>query len=237
MNNMNVKLHKYQRELIKKLILARSCQFNELLIEGLESEHMNYHLKQLIDLGFVKKSSSKYTLTDSGKDYSNLLDDEVEIVEKQPKTSVIIRGIRKNAKTGEIEHLLNRRLREPYYGKVGRLTGKVKFGETVEEATARELLEETGLQAKTFVLDEIYRKMRHREDGTFVQDVFFYIVLVKDFKGTLIEKTKFQENFWISEKDAKNDDSIDLYDDFEWVNDLNPRELKVTQNLAEAEGF
>ncbi len=237
MNNVNIKLHRYQRELIKKLILARKCKFNELIIDGLESEHMNYHLKQLIDLGFVEKSGDKYTLTDSGKDYSNLMDDDVKIIEKQPKTSIIVRAVRKNSSTGEVEHLVNRRLREPYYGKVGRLGGKVRFGEAIEEAAARELFEETGLTAEMLTLEQIYRKMRHRKDGTFVQDVFFYIVFAKNLRGKMIERTEYQENFWISENAAQKDKSVDLYDDFEFVNDIEPQKLKITQNVAVAEGF
>jgi len=107
MNNVNVKLHLYQRKLLQKMAVRERSRFNELLIEGLESEHMNYHLKQLMEVGFVVKEDIYYVMTDEGKDYSNLLDEERDIVEKQPKISVIIRGVRKN-KQGEMEHLLNK---------------------------------------------------------------------------------------------------------------------------------
>ena len=214
MNNVNVKLHLYQRKLLQKMAVRERSRFNELLIEGLESEHMNYHLKQLMEVGFVVKEDIYYVMTDEGKDYSNLLDEERDIVEKQPKISVIIRGVRKN-KQGEMEHLLNKRLRQPYYGKVGRLTGKVRFGETFEQAASRELYEETGLRAKTYRLQEIYRKMRHREDGVWVQDVLFAIMWVTEFSGTIIRKTEYQENFWITANELKNRDDLDAYDDLE----------------------
>ena len=61
--NVNIKLHFYQKELIKKLVTRPTLRFNELLIEELESEHMNYHLKQLINIGFVEKKKGKYNLT------------------------------------------------------------------------------------------------------------------------------------------------------------------------------
>ena len=123
----DIKLHYYQKDLVKKLTLS-SCgkHFNDLLIKGLESEHMNYHLKKLLEIGLVNKREDLYLLTDTGKDYSNLLDDGLTVTDKQPKTSIIIWGVRINSK-GEVEQLLNRRLRQPYYGKVGRLTGKVLF--------------------------------------------------------------------------------------------------------------
>ncbi len=215
--------------------MKRKSRFNDLLIDGLESEHMNYHLKKLVNLGLVEKCDNCYKLTDKGKDYSNLMDDDMKLVEKQPKTSVILRVIRKDPKTGYIQLLLNRRLREPYYGKVGKLTGKVHFGETIEDAAARELFEETGLKAEKITIEEIYRKMRHREDGTFAQDVVFFMVFIDKFSGTFIGKTQYQENFWLSEEEYKERDDIDLFDDFVWHTQEKPRKITFHEyvNLVE----
>lgn len=237
MTNTDIKLHLYQKALVKKLTLCnQGKRFNDLIIRGLESEHMNYHLKKLVEVGLVEKREELYLLTDAGKDYSNLLDDGLAITEKQPKTSIIIWGIRKNSK-GQVEQLLNRRLRQPYYGKVGRITGKVLFGETFEEAAKRELYEETGLVAKSFVLEEIYRKMRKRSEGIFVQDVIFYIFFVTNFCGNLIKKTPFQENFWVTEKELRNNKKYNTYDDFEFNFRNKPKPLKVSENVGIAEGF
>ena len=205
-----MKIHYYQKELIKKLTMSeKSLRFNQLLLEGLESEHMNYHLKSLIDLNLVQKENNRYKLTNKGKDYSNLLDDNIEKEEKQPKTSVILTIVRDNK--GEQEQLLCKRLRHPYYGKVGRLTGKVRFGETIIDAAKRELYEETGLTTEKISLMGIYRKIR-KEENNVIQDVFFYIMKVEKLKGNLITKSNFQENFWINKKDCDKRD--DLYDDF-----------------------
>lgn len=239
MASTEVKLHYYQKALVKKLTLAKSGKrFNQLIIHGLESEHMNYHLKKLLEIGFVSKLEENYLLTDKGKDYSNLLDDGLAVTEKQPKTSIIIWGVRKNPK-GEVEHLLNRRLRQPYYGKVGRITGKVLFGETLRQAAERELYEETGLKAKKFTLEEIYRKLRKREDGVFVQDVIFYIFFVTGFSGNLIAKTPFQENFWATKKEiyGKNKKRYDLYDDFVMDERMKPKRLVTREDVGIAEGF
>ena len=231
-----LRLHYYQKELVKKLTLNHGLRFNELLISGLESEHMNYHLKKLIEFGLVVKDGSRYLLSDEGKDYSNLLDDDLKTIEKQPKTSVIIRGIRHNQK-GELEHLLCKRLRHPYFGKVGRLTGKVRFGETLEQAAARELYEETGLEANRYDLDNIYRKIRHREDGGMVQDVIFYTLLTTGFSGTMIAQTSFQENIWITAAELQKRTDLDLYDDWEMLDHDQVRDLVMDEHVAIAEGY
>lgn len=230
-----IKLHYYQQEIIKSLTLTPKLRFNQLQIKGLESEHTNYHLKKLVLLKLVEKKEENYSLTDKGKDYSNLLDDQIKIVEKQPKVSIIVNAQRVN-ESGEIEFLMNKRLRQPYFGKVGRITGKVRYGETMKEAAERELFEETGLTATSFYLYEIYRKMRHRNEGDFVQDVLFYQFYVTGIEGSMIKKTEIQENFWATAEELNMRD--DLYDDL----NLEPIDTSMQLKFAESneeveEGF
>lgn len=232
-----IKLHYFQKDLLKKLTLSEgTLRFNELLIDGLESEHMNYHLQKLVDLDFVTKTEQGYLLTDKGKDYSNLMDDNIDIVEKQPKTSVLIVACRFREGTNEAEFLVNKRLRQPYYGKVGLLTGKVHFGETMEEAVKRELFEESGLSAGKVKLLSVYRKIRTKGDEI-VQDVLFYRHFATEITGELITKTVFQENFWgtAAELEKRNDryDTFQLKEFSEYENHA----LSYTEDKAEAKDF
>lgn len=236
MNNLNIKLHYFQTVLLKKLVSVPKARFNDLLIAQLESEHMNYHLQKLLEFGLVEKIDDKYQLTDSGKDYSNLMDDQVEAIEKQPKTSVLLNIVRRNTQTSKIEYLLSKRLRQPYLGKIGRLTGKVRFGETLEQAAGRELYEETGLQAKEFILEQVYHKLRYRQDQTCVQDVLFYQFMVKNPTGNLITHTPFQENIWAS-KDMITKHSLNVYDDLVINQSLQPQKLSFVENIGIADGF
>lgn len=232
------KLHQIQKELVKKLSTAHSFRFNDLVIDGLASEHINYHLKRLQELQFVIKRHTAYSLTDLGKDYVNSLDDETGVIEKLPKVAVILHCVKQDPETGEILYLLNRRLEQPYFGKVGRIGGKVRFGETFEDAAKRELYEETGLTAKTLTLEKMYRKIRKRLDGQVIQDVIFYTFFTSNISGNLIHKTRFQENFWISARELElHSDDYDRYDDLVLEERLVPKELYFEESIGIADGF
>lgn len=136
-------IHFIQTEILRKLSLTMGLKFNQLLVHDLQSVHVNYHLQKLVSLKLVKKENGIYHLTNLGKDHTNQMDDIARNIEKQPKTSILITGVRQRV-TGEIEFLLTKRLKHPFFGKVAELTGKVKFGETFEQAARRELFEETG---------------------------------------------------------------------------------------------
>lgn len=198
---------------------------------------MNYYLKKLLKLELVQKTDNQYSLTDIGKDYVNSLDDETKLTEKQPKTSVIIFGVRKNEQNGEIEFLLNRRLEQPYLGKIGRIGGKVRFGERLEDAARRELMEETGLKVESLTLETIYRKIRKRGD-VYVQDVIFYVYFGTGFSGELVTKTKFQDNFWVSNREiSENPEKYDLYDDLVLEDRLVPKPFSISENTGVAQDF
>ena len=183
----------------------------------------------------VTKKENRYLLTDKGKDYTSLMDDQIELIEKQPKSSVLLHVLRISNNI-VVEHLLNKRLRQPYFGKIGRVTGKVRFGETLKQTAIRELYEETGLRAGKIFLEKVYHKLRHRDDGTYIQDALFYCFFVTEITGMLIEKTHFQENFWMTAKKVKNR-NLDIYDDLDLGNRLTPLPLHFVEEDKLADGF
>lgn len=198
-------MHFIRKEILKKLMFKTKLRFSELQIEEITSKHFNYHLKELIKEGLIVKDVQYYILTNKGKDFIGKLDERGMKLEKQPKVSVAI-IVTREGKNGK-ELLLSKRLKQPYYGKVGGFTGKVRFGESFKQAARRELKEEAGLTGK-FRLAGVKRKFGFSE-GECIQDQVMVFFHVTDTKGDLIEKTQESENFWQEYKDMKK--RTDMY--------------------------
>lgn len=228
--------HFIQREILGKLMFNPKLKFSELQLDEITSKHFNYHLQKLVEEGFILKDTGYYLLSEKGKGYVGKIDDVRLKIEKQPKVSVgiLVRRFEK----GKEEFLLSRRLKQPYFGKVGGFTGKVRFGETFEDTARRELLEEAGIDGD-FKMSGIVRKMAYKEEGnekTFVQDQVMVLFLVENIKGDVILRSKESENFWLAyEKIAKRKD---LYNTFlHFLEISRSKAMRNIEYFAEAEGF
>ncbi len=184
-----------------QLLFHPRISFTEMNIEDLSSDHFTYHIKSLTKLGFVAKDDvGKYVLTVKGKEYANTYDTENKVVEKQPKYAVFI--VAKKIEKGIDYLLIQRRKKEPYYDYQGFLTGKVKFGEKLEEAAKRELSEESGLTGD-FKFKGAHRDIVYSKDKKLLEDKVFHIFVVTGCKGKLKKTVEGGENYWLPEKDFK----------------------------------
>ncbi|MFH1547442.1 MAG: NUDIX domain-containing protein [bacterium] len=193
------KIHKHQKEILMQLLFHPHISFTEMNIEGLTSDHFTYHIRSLIKVGYVEKDKKgKYVLTIKGKEYANTYDTDNKVIDKQPKYAVFL--VAKKFEKGKEFLLIQRRLKEPYYGYQGFITGKVKFGELLEEAARRELLEETGYIGD-FTLKGSHRDIVYTKDGNLLEDKVFHIFEITNCEGELTEKVEGGENYWLPEKD------------------------------------
>lgn len=187
--------HDAQMAILRHLLLSPGAGFAELQKNtDLTSDHFNFHIKKLVDVGYVeKKDNGHYVLSRAGKEYANRMDTDDNVIEKQPKISVGL--IIENA-DGKI--LAQERLKQPYYGFWGRPTGKIRWGETMVEAAARELMEETGLTADLRV-GGFYHKMDYDKDsGDLLEDKIFVLVHGTNPQGELIVEGEGHRNEWLS---------------------------------------
>lgn len=220
-------------QILDKLTYTPKARFKDLQIKGITSEHLTYHLNKLVELNFVEKTVSGYSLTYDGKDFVGSLDEKTLEIEKNPKMSVLVYVKRMND-DGEDEYLMYKRLEQPYYGKVGNLTGKVKFGETFEEAARREVKEETGLDAD-FSLNHFYHKIRKSQNGTPIQDSIFTVFLATNPSGELVQP-KEGELFWVTFDELK--DSEDLFDDLiPNFKEMLKGKLRLVESVAGEKGY
>lgn len=88
--------------------------FSKLKPTGLSSDHFNFHISKLVEVGFVEKvSRGNYRLSSKGKEYANRLDTDNNTVERQPKIAVLVALSREQ--NGHTEYVFQERLKNPYY--------------------------------------------------------------------------------------------------------------------------
>jgi len=187
--------HDAQMAILRHLLLSPGAGFAELQKNtDLTSDHFNFHIKKLVDVGYVeKKDNGHYVLTRAGKEYANRMDTDDKVIEKQPKLSVVLVIERADGKV-----LQQERLKQPYYGFWGFATGKIRWSETVLEAAARELMEETGLEADLREAGVFHKMDYDKETGEFLEDKYFMIVHGTNPRGELIEDDEGHHNEWLS---------------------------------------
>jgi 8-oxo-dGTP pyrophosphatase MutT (NUDIX family) len=190
--------HAAQVAILRHLLFKPRAGFTELQKKAnLSSDHFNFHIKKLIEEGYVERVENAYRLTHKGKEYSNRMDTDENEIEKQPKVSVAI-TLERLSEGGEREFLFQQRKKNPYYDFWGRMGGKVRWGESVVEAAERELKEETGLEAE-FEYKLLYHKRDFsKKTGKLLEDKIFLCVYSTDFSGELIEEFEGGINRWMT---------------------------------------
>lgn len=127
------------------------------------------------------------------------MDTDENEIERQPKISVAL--VVERNQNGNREFLAQQRLKQPYYGFWGRLGGKVRWGESFEEAAKRELKEETNLDGD-FTFKMIFHKRDYRkQDGQLLEDKIFAIMYSNSCSGEMADDFEGGHNQWMTQEE------------------------------------
>lgn len=196
--SIEVKIHDAQINILRELLFVPEAGYADLQKPtGLTSDHFNFHIGRLVEIGLVEKvSRGRYKLSIKGKEYANKLDTDANTIERQPKVAVLL-AVEKDV-DGEKQLLFQQRTKNPYFGYWGFPSGKIRWGETITQTAARELEEETGLSAdfKTVGLYHEHTFVDGEEDA--VEDKMFFVVHCTNPHGDLIEKYEGGVNKWMT---------------------------------------
>ena len=180
---------------LKLLLLSKDAAFSDLQkAMNAESDSANFHIKQLISAGYITKlATGRYTLTRAGKEYANRMDTDEHVIEKQPKVAVCL-----IINDGHGKQLVQKRLKQPFYGYWGRPTGKIRWGETILETAARELMEETGLTADISFDSVLHKIDYNKASGELLEAKIFFMMRCDNPRGELIERFEGGQNAWMT---------------------------------------
>lgn len=191
--------HEIQQAILLKLIHNPTLSFSELWPQELESNKFAYHLSALESKGLVLKREGKYSLSEEGKSLSSSIEGDTGKLASVPTVANAL-IIRRGDKV-----LVQRRLKEPFYGIWSLISGKINFGWNVEECAQRDLVEETGLTASEARLVGM-NQIKTLEAGKLAYHHVIFFVELSGIKGNLREKTHKGENAWMTVEEYKKRD-------------------------------
>lgn len=182
-----------QKTILNKLMFAKKLKYSE--VHDIFDNHdlFNYHLRQLVEKGYIEKKKSYYYLTAKGKQTVSHMEEDGEY-QKQFKVGMFIDVVRKKGTKQQL--LLHKRLKHPHYGYIGVVTGKLRWGESIEDNAKRELMEEVGIEAKSPEIIGVVREVFRDKSNKKVGDGVFFVIVVEDWKGDIAEKGPEGEYFW-----------------------------------------
>jgi 8-oxo-dGTP pyrophosphatase MutT (NUDIX family) len=188
-------MHWIQFHILDQLIHASSRRFSELRPDSVESNLFQWHLKQVIKLGYVEKLSdgTGYRLSAKGLYYADRLSETLRTERVQPKIITIVALHNPDGR-----FLLHSKHRQPYISMAQFPAGKVHNDESLHQAAEREMVEKLGV-----VMDGLSYvggvHARVRQGGELTSEYFGFL-FAGEFNGGLPKDT-----FWYNPKNPPAD--------------------------------
>lgn len=194
-----IEIHPAQAQILVSLLFKKSAKFTRLNQTSLTNDHFSFHINKLLSDKLIRKNiSGEYELTKQGKEFANRFDTDNKLIERQAKVDVLVLCVKKEGE--KTKYLVQQRLKQPYFGFYGGITGKIRWGETIFEAAVRELNEEAGLAGK-LSLAGIKHKMDYAKNGQLLEDKFFFVIRVDKPAGQLKIRYPGGKNIWLTQEE------------------------------------
>jgi ADP-ribose pyrophosphatase YjhB (NUDIX family)/predicted transcriptional regulator len=195
---INLQLHPIEVSILTSLRRSDGKRYSDLLhAASAENDLFKSHLRKLVDTGSVEKvTPGHYRLTSAGKEFANNLDRKTRSSQKQPKLSLFLVVSRKTKDT--TEYLFQERLRNPYYGYWGNISGPAKWGQQFEDTARAELQKQTGLTAE-FAVNSFFRATDYdAASDELLEDKLFIVMTAQEPKGKLSNEWSGGYNAWMT---------------------------------------
>jgi ADP-ribose pyrophosphatase YjhB (NUDIX family) len=191
-------MHFIDKHILHLLGQHPSRRFSELKLARIESNTFTYHLRRLIERGYVRKVARGYALTSKGVHHSTTVRFEDYSIRIQPK--IVTLAVCKN-KQGKF--LMYQRTKQPFLDMIGFPYGKIHLGEGIRDAAERDLIEKTGFAA-TLTQKGILYLLVTDTDGEVIVHMLCHIFLGTDPKEvTEPSRAQLGEVLWMSKSELE----------------------------------
>lgn len=189
-------MHHIQKNIIHNLARSSPLRFTQLQPLDVPNNTFSYHLKKLLETGYVVMSPGGYIATRKAlKILSYATPDERRFVRPASITILFVTNLAD-------EVLLMRRHTQPFKHHYGTPSGLIHSGETVEQAARRELYEKTTILAEVDSLLHCgtldFRYQERESKDTFVHAIGF--IYSYKYTGDPLaisgQNSRYGELFW-----------------------------------------
>lgn len=195
-------MHYIQKDIIHSLTIKSPLRFSELQPTRIANNTFSYHLKKLLEAGYITSTQEGYVATRKALKTIQYRDHQA----KKTEVPALITVVYMRDSTGNV--LLLKRHNKPFTDWYGIPSGLIHQGESIGRAAERELYEKTGIIAKTAldfvgVLD--FKYLEEESGDLFVHAVsFIYTYQCTDSDTVLLDQSsKHGSLLWSDLTDEK----------------------------------
>lgn len=164
----NQDMHYIQKDIILSLAMHSPQRFSQLQPPHLPNNTFSYHLKRLLDGGYVTSSAEGYVATRKALKTLQYSSEQI----KHLLTPTVITIIYVTNEQGQV--LIQKRTKRPFVDYYGLPSGLVHTGETLHQAASRELQEKTGITATSPIVCAGVVDFQYLEQES--QDIFVHAI-------------------------------------------------------------